>query len=228
VTPVAPSQDAADDTDTGGVADAPAAAPRGRRIPTKALLWAALAGVAAVVATLAVATRLNSSEPDYEASVVLDEPGIFQEPGTTNPDTSGTPLPDVTFLDTAGAERTLAEFIGTPLVVNLWYVNCPPCARELGEFAMVHTEMESAGAAVRFIGLDPMDSVERMTGFAAERGVTYDLWRDTGRVFGVLIGAVNYPVTLYVDAAGNVVRQTGETTATEIRANLAELFAITP
>lgn len=217
MTPVAPNQ----------APEATAPAPRGRRLPPKVLVPALLAGVVAIAATLVVASRLTDSEPTYDGSVVLDEPGIFQEPGTTNPDATGTPLPDVTFLDVDDAERSLSEFRGTPLVVNLWYVNCPPCARELGDFAAVHDQVAAVGDPVRFIGVDPMDSVARMTSFAAERGVTYDLWRDTRRTFGVELGVVAYPVTLYVDADGNVVRQTGETTADEIRAHLAELFGIT-
>lgn len=196
-----------------------------RRISARALSWALAAAVVAAAATVAIGSRLTRDEPEYEGTVVLDEPGIFQEPGlSSNPDVTGTPLPEVTFLDTDDAERTLDEFRGAPVVVNLWYVNCPPCARELADFAAVDAELRAAGSDIRFVGLDPQDSVERMTEFAAARGVTYDLWRDTRRQFGVEIGAVAYPVTLYVDAEGRIVRQTGETTAAEIRANLAELF----
>ncbi|HWL43864.1 MAG TPA: TlpA disulfide reductase family protein [Ilumatobacter sp.] len=191
----------------------------------RAVTWALCAGVLAIAATLVIAARLTRDEPTYEASVKLDEPGFFTEPSTVgNADRTGTPLPDVTFTDATGATRTLAEFRGTPMVVNLWYKACAPCARELPEFAAVDAELRAAGRSVQFVGLNPMDSVDTMMEFATERGVEYELWRDTQRTFGVEIGAVLYPVTLYVDADGQVVKQVGETTADELRTTITDLF----
>lgn len=179
----------------------------------------------AVAATVVIGALVTRDTADVEATVVLDVPGVFAEPDTVdNDDVTGTPLPDVTFHDATGTPRSLDEFAGTPMVLNLWYKNCAPCARELPEFAEVDAELRAAGQPVQFVGLNPMDSAESMLEFAGVRGVEYELWRDTERTFGVEIGAVLYPVTLYVDADGEIVRQTGETTADEIRANVAELF----
>lgn len=168
----------------------------------------------------ALLTR-TGAEPD----TVLDVPGIIAPPdATANADVTGTPLPDVTFEDSAGAARTLDEFRGSPVVVNLWYSACAPCARELADFAEVDAELRAAGRDVQFVGLNPIDPADKMTEFATARGVAYELWRDTERTFGVEIGASAYPITLYVDAHGNVVKQTGETDADELRANIADLF----
>lgn len=207
----------------GGVT-APATSPR-RRVSASALAAALAAAAVAVAATVVIADRVTRDGPDVEASVRLSVPGIFTEPTDTgNGDVTGTALPDVTFEDASGATRSLDEFRGTPMVVNLWYKNCAPCARELAEFAAVDAELRAAGRDVQFVGLNPMDSPDTMTSFAAERGVEYELWRDTERTFGVEIEAVLYPVTLYVDAEGMIVKQTGETTAEELRANIAALF----
>jgi len=189
------------------------------------LVSAVLAGLVAVVATLVVAAQLSGNDLEVDATVKLDTPGIYAEPTDVgNRDVSGTPLPDVTFIDTDGAERSLDEFRGSPLVVNLWYKNCPPCARELVDFAEVDAELRAADSPVRFIGLNPNDSADTMLAFAGERGVEYELWRDTQRTFGVEIGVVNYPVTLFVDADGNIVEQVGEIDAAGLRDNIATLF----
>ena len=55
------------------------------------------------------------------------------------------------------------------MVVNLWYSTCPPCARELADFAAVDAEV---GDDVRFVGVNPYDTATTMTRFAADRGVT--------------------------------------------------------
>ena len=39
------------------------------------------------------------------------------------------------------------------MVVNLWYSTCPPCARELADFAAVEAEV---GDDVRFVGVNPL------------------------------------------------------------------------
>jgi peroxiredoxin len=192
---------------------------------SRAIGWALSAAVVAAGLAMALGAWLTRDQPSYDGSVVLDTPGIFQEPlDDSNQDMLGEPLPDVVLVDAEGAERSLGEFRGTPLVINLWFSNCAPCARELADFAAVDAELRAAGRDVRFVGLNPMDSPARMLEFAGERGVEYDLWRDVGREFGVEVGAVAYPVTLYVDADGRVVGQTGETDADELRANIAKLF----
>ena len=58
------------------------------------------------------------------------------------------------------------------MVVNLWYSNCPPCARELTYFAAVEADV---GDDIRFVGVNPLDDVDEMRRFAAERGVDYEL-----------------------------------------------------
>ena len=165
---------------------------------------------------------LLDDEPAVDGEVLLDEPGIYQEPvDGVNADVAGETLPDVPVLDVDGGEVRFADHRGTPMVVNLWFANCPPCARELGDFATVHAEV---GDRVRFVGIDPFDTVEAMQRFASERGVEYPLWRDPDRDFTAALGIIAFPVTLFVDEAGRILRQTGEIDADGLRAAIDELF----
>ena len=114
-----------------------------------------------------------TSDPSSEA--VLTEPGEYVEPGAaTNPPLPTDRLPIVDLLGADGSTVELASD-GRPMVVNLWYSTCPPCARELVDFAAVH---EQLGDAVRFVGVNPLDSAAEMERFAADRGVDYELLRD--------------------------------------------------
>lgn len=184
----------------------------------------AAAGVAAVVAVLVV---LDRDAPAVDGEFVLDEPGVYQQPlDDVNADASGERLPDVELSDATDAAVSLDRYRGSPLVVNFWFSRCAPCRRELRDFATVHAEL---GDVVQFVGIDPFDTVDAMLDFAGERGVTYDLLRDTGehsgdRLLVDELGLVGYPVTLFVDADGRILRQSGEIDAAELRAAIAELF----
>ncbi len=155
-------------------------------------------------------------------SVVLAEPGEYQEPvDGENRAVDGIPLPDVVLTDSAGLEIRSSSLVGQPLVVNLWYSTCVPCKRELGEFAAVHSEL---GDRVRFVGVDPFDSVDVMERFAHDRGVGYELLRDEAGEFVDALGVVSFPVTLFVDADGVIVAQSGAIDGDELRARIGELF----
>lgn len=190
------------------------------------VLVVAVAGTVAVLVTLVVSGwRPGADRVDGE--FVLTEPGIFSEPvEDVNADRSGDRLPEMVLTDRTGAAVPLSSYRGTPMVVNFWFSNCAPCRRELRDFATVHAEV---GDRIAFVGVDPFDTAEAMVAFAEERGVTYDLLRDTGdladdRLLTDELGIVAYPVTLFVDADGVILRQTGELTADELRAAIEELF----
>lgn len=194
-------------------------------LSTRRIAFAAAIGFAAALVSVVGGVALNRAlddEPPLAGEFVLDETGVFQQPlDEVNEDASGDRLPDVALTDAAGNEVRLDEYLGAPAVINVWFSNCAPCRRELTDFAEVHAEV---GDTVQFVGIDPFDTVDAMERFADERGVTYDLLRDTERTFSNEIGIVAYPVTLFVDAEGTILRQTGEIDADELRAAIRELF----
>jgi peroxiredoxin len=157
--------------------------------------------------------------------VRLDTPGEYMEPGgPTNPPLPTDELPDVELVAADGSAVRLPDGDGRPMVVNLWYSTCPPCARELADFADVESEV---GDQVRFVGINPYDTAATMERFAADRGVRYELLRDPEFAFADELHLVAYPVTLFVDADGRILERTGAIDDGELRAEIAEQFGIT-
>lgn len=188
----------------------------------RAAAIAAGCAVAAAGVTAAVAMALADDEPAVDGEFVLDQPGVYQEPtDELNPLVAGEGLPDVDLLTADDRTVSLDDYAGRPLVVNLWYSACAPCARELRDFAEVHAEV---GDRVAFVGVNPYDGVDRMLEFAGERGVAYDLLRDDDFALANELGVVLYPVTLFVDEDGRIVGQTGEVDAAQLRATIDALF----
>ena len=156
----------------------------------------------------------------------LDDPqGVVTYPndGLGNTDVEGDPMPIVILADADGNEISTGDFVGDPLVVNFWFSTCPPCAKELPDFAAVHGEV---GDDVRFIGVNTIDSIEVMERFAGERGVSYELYRDEYAEFTDGIGASAFPVTIFVTSKGRIVEQTGALDADQLRDKVDELLAL--
>lgn len=161
---------------------------------------------------------------DDTSDAVLDQPGVVTLPadGLGNTDVQGDAFPtDALLVDRDGNELASAELLGRPLVANFWFSTCPPCAKELPDFAEVHAEV---GDDVRFVGINTIDSVEVMERFAGERGVTYELYRDEFAELTDAIGAVAFPVTVFVTSEGTIVEQTGVLDADGLRERVDELL----
>lgn len=183
--------------------------------------------VVALVVGVVGGWALHRSGADrVDAEAVLTEPGVHQQPLDDHADpaastATGRAFPDVVLVDADGGEVTTGSLVGSPLVVNVWFSTCPPCARELADFAEVHAEV---GDRVRFVGVNPLDGPTTMVAFAAERGVSYELLRDLDSAFIDAIGLVSFPRTYFVDVDGSIVAEHGELDAEQLRRHIEELF----
>lgn len=180
--------------------------------------------VLGVVGGVLLASSRDDGDDDLDA--VLDEPGEYVLDGTPGltpvPSLEGDVLPAVTVSDRNGDAVSTGDFVGEPLVINFWFSTCVPCAKELADFAEVDAEV---GDDVRFIGVNPFDSVQAMERFAGERGVTYDLYRDDLVEFQTALEITFFPYTLFVAPDGTIVEQTGVLDADGLRSRVDDLLA---
>ena len=158
---------------------------------------------------------------DGDDVVRLETPGEYVDPAVSNPPNDGERFPDVELTTVDGSSTTLRAD-GRPMVLNLWYSTCPPCARELTYFAAVEADL---GDAVRFVGVNPLDDVDVMQRFAEERGVDYELLVDHDGNLEDALRIVQYPVTLFVNGDGEIVAQTGALSEADLRRQIAESLA---
>ncbi|MEI7548250.1 MAG: TlpA disulfide reductase family protein [Actinomycetota bacterium] len=125
----------------------------------------------------------------------------------TNASVEGTPLPDVMVQTLDGKDVELSSLVGTPLVINVWSSTCIPCKDELPAFAKAN---EQYGSKVRFVGIDFLGAAEAEEKFARSKGITYRLLYDSNGEFISAAGLASFPVTLFVNADGKIVRQAGQ------------------
>lgn len=180
---------------------------------TRNQLWV-FVGVAVLVAGSLAYAVLNQTADD---TAVLNPRTTIEQSGIgTNAPVEGTGLPDATVQNLQGDDIAISSLIGHPMVINIWGSTCGPCKKELPDFAAAHLQY---GDDVRFVGIDYLPASDREEAFARDKGVQYELLYDGTGEFIADVGLAAFPVTLFVDANGRIVRQTGQL-------NEAQLIAI--
>jgi thiol-disulfide isomerase/thioredoxin len=181
----------------------------------KRLLFGSLAVAAALVAGVSVAAANRGDDTNTLDDVTLSSSNDLVPPIGTNAAVTGRSLPKVNVDTLSGDAFNTADLIGRPLIVNFWYSTCAPCKRELPAFAAAQNKF---GDRVRFVGVDSLAGSDRDSeeAFARDRGVQYELFYDENGELTSAVGIATSPQTLFIDARGTIVEQTGELTADKL------------
>jgi thiol-disulfide isomerase/thioredoxin len=118
----------------------------------------------------------------------------------------GQPAPDAIFADPDGGEISLAEFRGTPVLVNLWATWCAPCVKELptlNALARKHAKDGALGVIAVSQDMGPQGSVEA---FLAKLKVDdLSAYHDPKMALSGALKARVMPTTILYDAQGREV-----------------------
>ena len=136
------------------------------------------------------------------------------------PDAVAPTIAGASFTTFAGEKVALTSLRGTPTVVNFFSSTCAPCIKEMPAFQQVSHDV---GSQVRFLGLAVADRPEDAQALVKRTGVTYRTAQDADGSVITALGGTVLPTTVLLDAAGHVVAtHSGELTAAELRALLAD------
>ncbi|NKQ12155.1 TlpA family protein disulfide reductase [Stutzerimonas zhaodongensis] len=127
----------------------------------------------------------------------------------------GTRLPEMGLRDSQGKPVALQDYVGKPLVVNLWATWCPPCRREMPVLAKAQQD----NAEVTFLFVNQGEGERLIADFLDAEGLGLEnVLLDTGGRLGQHVGSASLPTTLFYDAEG---RQVGSHLGELSRASLA-------
>jgi peroxiredoxin len=179
----------------------------------KRLLFGSLAVATVLVVAVAVAAARRGGTSTPNDDVTLTSGNDLVPTIGTNTAATGHTFPKVKIETLTGDAFSTADLVGRPLIVNFWYSTCAPCKRELPAFAAAHAKF---GDQVRFVGVDTLPPSANEEAFARDRGVQYELLYDPNGELTTAVGIANSPQTLFIDARGVIVDQTGELTADKL------------
>lgn len=178
-----------------------------KRFLPMALLVAALGIAVAVYVGNAGIGTAGSCAAQPAAAAAIDAAAKGQLAGLVATGT-GRSYADLGFIDDTGREMTLADFAGTPLLVNFWATWCVPCREEMPALNALAAHYSSDALMVVPVNLDlGADGIEKARTFLDEEKLgnlplyadpSYDAFERL-KTNGVALGL---PATLLVDAKG--------------------------
>jgi thiol-disulfide isomerase/thioredoxin len=115
----------------------------------------------------------------------------------------GKPAPDVAFNDPDGAETSLAEFSGKPLLVNLWATWCAPCVKELPTLDKL--SQSERGLQVAAISQDMAPHASVVAFLESHKIGALGAYQDPKMALSGSLGAEVLPTSILYDAKGREV-----------------------
>ena len=107
----------------------------------------------------------------------------------------------LTALD-SGTPRSLADYRGKVVLLNVWASWCGPCKTESPLLERWHQRMKPLGGTV--LGIDTLDIKSDALGFIHEHNLTYPQLNDREGSSIKKLGTAQYPESFVVDKQGRI------------------------
>jgi thiol-disulfide isomerase/thioredoxin len=115
-------------------------------------------------------------------------------------------VPDVAFKDAQGHDKTLADWRGRTVLLNLWATWCVPCRREMPSLDALQAKLGNADFEVVAVNIDTRDpqkplkflkdeNISHLAFYADDSAHVFEDLKAAGKAFGM-------PTTLIVDRSG--------------------------
>jgi thiol-disulfide isomerase/thioredoxin len=137
--------------------------------------------------------------------------GIYLSLGASKPGVGGTPfarasapkpMPELRFEDGAGRARTLADFRGKLVLLNVWATWCAPCREEMPALDRLQAELGGPSFEVVALSVD-QQGPEVARRFLGEIGVkSLALYIDRSASAAFKLDTPGLPVSLLLDRQG--------------------------
>jgi thiol-disulfide isomerase/thioredoxin len=112
-------------------------------------------------------------------------------------------VPEIHFLDGAGKDRTLADFKGKVVVLNLWATWCTPCVAEMPTLEHLQQKMGENDVVVIALSID-RGGVDTVREFFDRVGVkALPVFVDPTMRAQSTLSAFGLPTTIIIDRDGN-------------------------
>lgn len=112
------------------------------------------------------------------------------------------PLPEIQFQDGAGRARSLTDFRGKVVLLNIWATWCAPCREEMPALDRLQAKLGGPGFEVVALSID-QQGPQVVRKFFDELGVNgLELYIDMSTQAGFRLASIGLPTTVIIDRKG--------------------------
>ena len=112
------------------------------------------------------------------------------------------PMPELSFIDGDGRARSLADFKGKPILLNIWATWCAPCRKEMSSLHRLQADQGLSQLVVLPLSID-RQGLPVVKKFYDELGLrSLGIFLDPSGGTASKVNAVGLPTTLFIDRDG--------------------------
>jgi peroxiredoxin len=147
------------------------------------------------------------------------------------PVTVGSAAPDFTArtLDATPRTKTLADYKGEVVVLNVWATWCGPCRVEMPSIQALHQALGPKGLKIVAVSVDDPGSEAAIRDFAKEYGLTFEILHDPTGKIRAIYQTTGVPETFVIGRDGVIRRKViaaADWNSPDNRRQLAQLLGV--
>ena len=107
-------------------------------------------------------------------------------------------------VDGSNVVRTLADYRGKVVVLNLWATWCPPCIVEMPSFERLKAQVRDTSLRIVAVSVDDVMGADSVRAFAKNLGLTFDILLDSLHGIDRSYQVIAYPETFVIARDGTI------------------------
>ncbi|BAH37662.1 MAG TPA: TlpA family protein disulfide reductase [Gemmatimonas aurantiaca] len=105
-------------------------------------------------------------------------------------------------LDTPAQTKSLTNYRGDVVVLNIWATWCIPCRKEMPSMEALYKELGPKGLKIVAVSVDDAGAGQKIREFVAEYGLTFEILHDGAGTIQGIYRTTGVPETMVIDRDG--------------------------
>ena len=105
-------------------------------------------------------------------------------------------------LETQAVKRTLADYRGKVVLLNIWATWCTPCIVEMPTMEALHREFKNTDLRIVAVSIDQPQTEDQILQFVKDLGLTFEVLHDPEGDITRAYQATGYPETFVIGRDG--------------------------
>lgn len=107
----------------------------------------------------------------------------------------------------SGATRTLADYRGQVVLLNIWATWCEPCKVEMPSMEELYRAYGPRGVHIVAVSIDDVVGEDSIRAYAKQLGLTFEILHDPSHAIERAYQATGYPESFVIDRGGIIRRK---------------------